>query len=254
MKQQLTVIVPTFNEERNIVACLASVDWADEILVVDSFSTDKTLELARSRATRVLEHEYVNSATQKNWTIPQAAHDWVMILDADEQVSPELAGEIREILERGPSKDGYVIKRLNHFHGQPIRHGGWGRDKVLRLFNKEKGSYQDKHVHAEVEVRGDIGELRHLIHHDTFRGFDDYMRKVERYAGWGAEDLRRKGRRARSVDLMFRPLARFIKRYVIQRGFLDGAAGLMISGIDMYAVFLKYARLWEKENAARDRS
>ncbi len=245
MREPLSIIVPTFNEERNIEACLRSIRWADEILVVDSFSTDRTLEIARPLSTRILQHEYVNSAAQKNWAIPQAAHRWVMIVDSDERVTPELAGEIGALLERGPSCDGYVIRRLNHFHGKPIRHGGWGRDRVLRLFDKEKGRYQEKHVHAEVEVNGTVAELNHLILHDTFHGFDDYLGKMARYTEWGARDVLEKGRRPRAHDLVLRPLGRFAKRYVLQGGFLDGAAGLVISGIDMYAVFLKYARAWE---------
>lgn len=246
MSERLSVIVPTFNEERNVKSCLESVRWADEVLVVDSFSTDATLEIARPLAARVLQHEYVNSAAQKNWAIPQAEHRWVMIVDADEAVGPELAAEIQNLLAKGPSLDGYVIRRLNHFHGKPIRHGGWGRDRVLRLFDRSKGRYQDKHVHAEVEVEGGrVGELRHPLLHDTFHGFDEYLRKVNRYTAWGAEDLFRRGRRPRASDLVLRPAARFLKRYVVQAGFLDGPEGLVISGLDMYSVFLKYARLRE---------
>jgi glycosyltransferase involved in cell wall biosynthesis len=254
MSELLTVIVPTFNEERNIEACLSSIRWADEILVVDSFSTDRTLEIARPLSTRVLQHEYVYSAAQKNWAIPQATHPWVMIVDSDEQVSPELSREIRSLLERGPECDGYVIRRLNHFHGKPIRHGGWGRDRVLRLFKRDKGRYQDKHVHAEVEVQGPVAELRNPLLHDTFRGFGNYLEKMDRYSDWGARDLLKRGKRARAWDLVLRPAGRFLKRYVMQGGFLDGTAGLVISGIDMYAVWLKYARAWEMRQAQRGKA
>jgi glycosyltransferase involved in cell wall biosynthesis len=250
VSEPISVIVPTYNEERNIRACLESVAWADEILVVDSFSNDETLEIAKPLATRIIQREYNNSASQKNWAIPQAAHRWVMILDSDEQVSPALRDEIRALMAAGPPLDGYVIRRLNHFHGKPIHYGGWGRDRVLRLFDKEKGRYQEKHVHAEVEVGGRTGELEHQILHDTFRGFDDYLRKINRYTAWGAADLRQRGRKARASDMMLRPLGRFVKRYLIQGGFLDGAEGLMITGIDAYVTFLKYARLWEMEKLA----
>jgi glycosyltransferase involved in cell wall biosynthesis len=250
VKQPLSVIVPTFNEERHVGACLESVKWADEIVVVDSFSTDRTLEIARPLATRVLQHEYINSAAQKNWTIPQAAHPWILVVDADERVSAPLADEIREVMQRGPAHDGYVIRRLNHFHGKPIRHGGWGRDRVLRLFNRDRGRYQEKNVHAEVEIDGVVSELKHPLLHDTFRGFGDYLRKIDRYTRWGAEDLHRRGRRATALDMTARPAWRFMKRYVIQGGFLDGTEGLMISGLDMYSVFLKYAKLWEMDRPA----
>lgn len=252
MNEPLTVIVPTYNEERSIRACLESVQWADEILVVDSFSTDDTLEIAGPLCTRIIQREYNNSASQKNWAIPQAAHRWVMILDSDEQVSPALQQEIRGLMKSRPPLEGYVIKRLNHFHGKPIRHGGWGRDRVLRLFDKEKGRYQEKHVHAEVEVQGGTGELENYILHDTFRGFDDYLRKINRYTAWGAADLRQKGRRAWAPDVFLRPMGRFLKRYILQGGFLDGAEGLMVTGIDTYATFLKYAKLWEMERLARE--
>ena len=245
MRERLSVIVPTFNEERHIEACLESVRWADEIVVVDSFSTDRTLEIAKPLASRVLRHEYVNSAAQKTWTIPQAAHRWILVVDADERVGDPLAKEIRDLMETGPDCDGYVIRRLNHFHGKPIRHGGWGRDRVLRLFNREKGRYQEKNVHAEVDVEGKVRELGHPILHDTFRGFGEYMMKIDRYTRWGAEDLKRRGRSAGVADLVLRPAGRFVKRYVVQAGFLDGAEGLVISGLDTYSVFLKYARLWE---------
>jgi len=172
-RRTLTVLVPTYNEEANIAACLESVRFADEILVVDSFSTDRTLEEARPLATRVLQHEYVNSAAQKNWSLPQSAHRWILVVDADEQVSPELASEIQGVLAAGPAHDGYVVRRLNHFHGKPIRHGGWGRDRVLRFFNRDRGRYQEKDVHAEVEVQGSVAELKHPLLHDTFTGFTD---------------------------------------------------------------------------------
>ncbi len=247
MRERLSVIVPAFNEEPRIRACLESVRWADEILVVDSFSTDRTPEIARPLATRVLQHEYVNSAAQKNWTVPQAAHRWVLVVDADERVSRGLAEEIQSLLERGPDRDAYQVRRLNHFLGKPIRHGGWGRDRVIRLFDRGKGRYQEKDVHAEVEVEGTVGELRHPLLHDTFRGFGDYLKKIDRYTRWGSDDLYRRGRRAHLGDLVFRPLGRFAKRYLVQGGFLDGVEGLLISGLDTYSVFLKYARLWEKD-------
>jgi len=253
VKEPLSVIVPTFNEERNVAACLESVRFADEILVVDSFSTDGTLEIARRMATRVLQHEYLNSAAQKNWTLPQTAHRWVLIVDADEQVSPGLEREIRGLLETGPPCEGYVIRRLNHFHGKPIRHGGWGRDRVLRLFNRDRGRYQEKDVHAEVDVNGRVAQLKHPLLHDTFRGFADYLRKIDRYTRWGADDLHRRGRRAGPIDLAVRPPWRFVKRYLLQGGFLDGIEGLLISGLDTYSVFLKYARLWEKEKLRNGR-
>ena len=242
----ISVIVPTFNEEENIRDCLESVTWADEILVVDSFSTDRTLEIARKYTDRIIQREYINSASQKNWAIPQTKHDWVMVLDSDERVTPELRDEITRLLENGPGHKGYVIKRINHFLGRRIRYGGWARDRVLRLWDKRLGRYQEKEVHAEVEVDGPVSELSHPLVHITFRSWDSYMRKIDRYTSWGAEEYIKRGRRATLLDLVLRPPARFLKRYVLQLGFLDGIPGLMITGIDTWVVFVKYARLWEK--------
>ena len=171
----VTVIVPTFNVEGILDVCLKSVTWADEILVVDSLSTDRTLDIARRYTNRIIQREYINSASQKNWAIPQATHQWVMVLDSDEQVTPELRDEILLLLAKGPSHDGYVLRRVNHFLGRRIRFGGWGRDRVLRLWNRTKGRYQEKEVHAEVEVNGSVSELKNPLTHDTFRSWDSYL-------------------------------------------------------------------------------
>jgi glycosyltransferase involved in cell wall biosynthesis len=248
MPEPITVIVPTFNEEQNIEACLESVTWADEVLVVDSLSTDRTLEIARRFAVRVIQREYINSASQKNWAIPQATHRWVMVVDADERVTPGLRDEIKALLARGPDRAGYVIRRVNHFMGRRIRFGGWARDKVLRLWDRTRGGYQVKEVHADVEVDGPVGALNHPLHHFTFRSWDSYLRKIDRYTSWGADEYLGKGRRATVWDLVLRPPARFVKRYLLQLGFLDGIPGLMITGIDTWVVFVKYARLWERNH------
>jgi glycosyltransferase involved in cell wall biosynthesis len=156
----LSVIVTTGNEARNIVACLASVQWAAEIIVVDSGSRDATVELARPLAHQVLEHPYESPARQKNWAIPQARHPWVLILDADERVTPELAAEIRALLAAGPGRRGYWIYRRNTFLGREIRHGGWERDRVIRLFARDHARYPDVQVHEEMQVDGEVGVLR----------------------------------------------------------------------------------------------
>ncbi len=246
MAEPLTVIVPCFNEEENIQECLESVTWADEILVVDSHSTDRTLEIARRYTSRIIQREYINSASQKNWAIPQATHRWVMVLDSDERVSPKLREEVRALLARGPDRDGYVLKRQNYFLGRRVRFGGWGRDTVLRLWDRSKGRYQEKEVHAEVDVAGSVGELKHPLLHIAFRSWDSYLHKVDRYTSWGADEYLKKGRSATVLDLVLRPPGRFVKRYLLQLGILDGIPGLMITGIDCWVVFVKYARLWER--------
>ncbi|GAB4314504.1 MAG: glycosyltransferase family 2 protein [Candidatus Sumerlaeia bacterium] len=247
IREKLTVIVPTFNEERNIRACLESVRWADEVIVVDSFSTDRTVSIARGLADRVLQHEYVNSAAQKNWAIPQAAHPWVMIVDADERVTPALRDEILGVLADPAGRCGFRIHRQNHFMGRPVRFCGWQRDDVLRLFRRDCGRYQQRAVHADVLVDGPVGRLRNKLFHNTFDSFDQYMKKFDRYTSWAAQDRARTTRRVGAVHLLLRPLARFVRQYVLYQGFRDGLTGLVICQLAAFSVFMKYARLWEKQ-------
>jgi glycosyltransferase involved in cell wall biosynthesis len=243
----LTVIIPTLNEEANIRACLESVKWADEIFVVDSYSTDRTVEIARGYTSRIVQHEYVNSAAQKNWAIPQAAHQWVLIVDADERVTPALRDEILRLLASNPSCDGYSIYRQNHFMGKPIRFCGWQRDRVLRLFKRDLGRYEEKEVHANVVVNGRTGVLRNKLLHYTFTSFEQYMRKFDRYTTWAAGDRGSHTPRVRWHHVALRPAFRFFRQYVLQLGFLDGLTGLIICMLAAYSVFLKYAKLWERQ-------
>ena len=245
--EKLTIIVPVFNEERNIDECLERLTWADELLVVDSGSRDATVGLARKYTDRILVHEYVNSATQKNWTIPQARHDWVLIVDADERVTDELRGEIRAALSTpgGPACDGYRIRRTTYFWGKAIRYCGWQHDKVLRLFNRHKGRYEEKEVHADVKLQGPTGDLASPLRHYTYRNFPQYFEKFQRYTDWGAHDLQKRGCTARWHHLLLHPVFRFIRMYILQRGFLDGLHGLVLCMLAAFSVFTKYAKLWE---------
>lgn len=249
-RSKLTALLPVCNEQENIEACIRSAGFADEIFVVDSFSKDATPEIARRLGARLVQHEYVNSATQKNWAIPQAAHGWVLIVDADERVTPELRAEIEEILARDargePVADGYRIRRLNHFLGKRVRYSGWQNDRVLRLFRRDKGRYQEREVHADVEIAGSVGELNAAFLHDTFSSFDQYMRKFDRYTTWAAGDRDRITGEVRWHHLALRPLGRFLKQYVLRLGFLDGKVGLIISMLASYSVFMKYAKLYER--------
>lgn len=241
----LTVLIPTFNEERNLPGCLESVRWADEILVVDSYSTDRTLEICRSYGVRVLKHPYENSAAQKNWAIPQAAHEWVLVVDADERVTPELRAEIETVVaNETDAAPGYWIRRRNFFLGKEIGHCGWQRDRVLRLFRKSQGRYERRWVHAEVQLSA-VGRLHGALCHYSYRTLRDYLVKAERYASWGARDLYEAGRHTGPAGILGRALFKALKMYVLQRGFLDGAHGLILCGLGSFTAFLKYAKLWE---------
>jgi glycosyltransferase involved in cell wall biosynthesis len=246
----LTVIVPTFNEEADLRECLQSVAWAEDLFVVDSFSTDGTLEIARQFTDHVVQHEYVNSATQKNWAIPQATTDWVMVLDADERVTPKLRARIQDILAHGTEFDGFRIRRMTYFFGKLIRHCGWHKDYLVRLWRTGKGRYEDLEVHADAVVQGRVGRIReHFVHH-TYRSFDDLLEKFGRYTTWSANDLAKRGRRATMANLTLRPLWRFVRMYLLRHGFLDGKHGLILCTLAAYSVFFKYAKLWDLRHRA----
>ncbi|KAB2965132.1 MAG: glycosyltransferase family 2 protein [Thermoanaerobaculia bacterium] len=242
---RLSVIITTFNEEINVADCVRSVLWADEILLVDSFSTDRTVEIAREFPVTLLQREYFGSAAQKNWAIDRVRHEWVLIVDADERVPEELAREILTLLASGPSANGYYIRRENMFVDEVIRHSGWSTDKVVRLFRRDKGRYPNRRVHADLEIEGPVPVLRQAFLHYTFRTFDQYFPKFLNYAEWGAAQAFRDGRRAGISELVFRPAWRFLRTYVLQLGFLDGKHGLVLCSLQAFGVFLKYARLWE---------
>ena len=244
-RPRLTVIIPTLNEETTIRDCLESVRFADEILVVDAFSTDATVAIARAAGARVLQHEYVYSARQKNWAIPQATHEWVLLVDSDERVTPALRGEILALLASSPRHDGYWILRANHFLGRRIRHCGWGTDRVIRLFRRDLARYQDREVHAEIELPEPLPVLAHPLEHHSFRSFGQYWRKLQLYSEWGAAQLYREGRKAGVLEILGRPVTRFLKMYVVRLGFLEGLHGLVLSLLGAFTVYLKYARLWE---------
>lgn len=244
---RLTALVPAFNEEETLVDCLRSVAFADEILVADSFSTDRTVAIAKEHGARVIQREYGYSASQKNWAIPQAAHAWVLLVDADERVTPALREEVRALLDRGPSADGYWVRRDNYFLGKHIRHCGWGNDTVIRLFRRDVSRYQDRQVHAEIDLPGPLPTLRHPLEHYTFRSFAQYWRKLDRYSDWGARQMHRDGRRTGALGILFRPFGRFIRMYVLDRGFLEGTHGVALSLLAAFTVYLKYVRLWEMQ-------
>jgi glycosyltransferase involved in cell wall biosynthesis len=243
LREKLTAIIPAFNEEANIGACLESVSWADEVVVVDSFSSDSTVDISKGHGVQVVQHEYENSAAQKNWILPRVSNRWVLIVDADERVTGPLRDEILKLLE-GERLDGYWIRRRNRFLGREIRFCGWQRDKVLRFFDREKGRYQEKHVHAEVRIDGRTGYLREYLLHDSYKSFSSYLSKLDRYTEWGAKDAASSGRVRVIPRLLFRPVARFLRMYLFQLGFLDGLTGFVLCVLAATSVFIKYAKLW----------
>lgn len=251
-RPRLTALVTSYNEEANILDCLQSVRFADETLLVDSFSTDRTLEIARAiPGVRILQREYRGSASQKNWAMDQIETPWILIVDADERVPPGLAEEILHVLESGPRADTYYLRRENIMVDKVIRHSGWSTDRVVRLIRKGSARYPNRRVHADIPPAGPAPVLSQPLRHVTFRSFDHYLEKLHRYAVWGAADLYRQGRHASPVQLTLRPAWRFLRMYVFQAGFLDGKHGLVLCGLQAYSVFLKWARVWEFERLRR---
>lgn len=243
-KVRLTALIPCFNEEHNIEECIRSVLWADEILIVDSFSTDRTLEIARQFTDRIVQREYGYSASQKNWGIPQASHEWVLLVDSDERVTPELREEITSLLQGKPLHDGYWIDRNNNLFGKPIHFSGWGRDNVLRLFRRDVSRYEDKRVHAEIQLQN-TGKLKGRLNHYTIRSITGWVAKINCYSSWKAEDKFRKGSRFPLLQVYLRPPLRFLKDYVFRLGVLDGWRGLMIAGMAAFGEFVMASKLQE---------
>ena len=244
--QQLTVLIPCKNERRNIRACIESVrPVADEILVADSGSTDGTLEIVRQMSdVRIIRREYIDDGSFKRWSIPQASHNWVLAIDADERLSPELAADIRRVLARVPEHDAYSMPQQNFFLGHQVRYSGWSTRKT-RLFRRDVCYPRENRIHPAIEVpTGNVGKLTGRLIHYSLWTIDDFLRKAPQYCQWAAEDLDQRGKRARFIDLTARPVIRFFRHYVWQLGFLDGRPGLLVAGMAAYTVFLKYARLW----------
>jgi glycosyltransferase involved in cell wall biosynthesis len=246
MSNRLTVLIPCKNEVKNIRPCIESVRHiADEILVADSGSTDGTLEVVRSLGNcRIIEREYIHSGNFKNWAIPQAAHQWILIVDADERVTPELAAEIHATLQR-PASDGYRIWRRNFIFGREIKHCGWNNDHVLRLFLRDQGRYCDRSVHADVIIpSGKVGRLKGKFLHYTYWSMEQYFEKFDRYTRHAAGDMFKRGKTVSAFNLFFRAPLRFFNRYIIRGGFLDGTPGLILCILTSFYSFTKYAKLW----------
>lgn len=246
MREKISACVMAGNEERKIARCLRSLAWCDEIVVLDSFSTDRTVAIAREFTNRIYQHEWLGYVGQRNLVREYALHPWVLFLDSDEELSPDLRDEILGEFERGPGRYvGYEFPRQVYYLGRWIRHGEWYPDIKLRLFKKEYGRTEGEEPHDRVAVRGPVKRLRHPIWHYTYDDLADQMRTVNRFTTITAQQRYVGGKEARLLDLTVRPILRFVRGYVLQRGFLDGRHGLAIAAVSSFSVFLKYAKQWE---------
>lgn len=243
----LSVVIVTLNEEANLSRTLASVAWADEIVVVDSGSTDNTRQIAESFRAKLYVEPWKGFAAQKNSALAKATGDWLLSLDADEEVEPALAGEIREALATNPSVEGFWIPRKNFFLGRWMRHGGFYPDPKLRVFRRGAGRFENRLVHEDAHVAGTTAKLQHHLLHHAYPTLDDYLEHMNRYSSLGALMLvAEKSRVGWSfVNIVIRPLLTFCYNYFLRLGFLDGREGLLLHLNHARYVSWKYAKAWE---------
>jgi glycosyltransferase involved in cell wall biosynthesis len=243
--EKISIAIITKDEERNIRACLESVKWADEVVVVDNGSTDRTVAVCQEYGARVFREDWKGYSGQKNSAIEKTRNEWVLSLDADERVSPELRREMEESLAAEPSVDGYWIPRKNFFLGRWIRRCGWYPDLNLRLFRKSRGRFGERAVHERVEIRGKTIPLTQPLIHETYRTLTDFVQRMDRYSTLAAREMNREGREFRWIDLLFRPPSTFVQMYILRAGFLEGYDGLVLSVSYSFYTFAKYAKLRE---------
>ncbi len=247
-REKISVLLPTGNSEKIIRDCLEALKWADEILVVDSYSKDRTLDICREYGARILQHEYVQSAKQKNWAIPQCTHDWVFQVDTDEIVEPALRAEIEQVLTNPPADvDGYRINFKHFVLGKWVREVGLYPEYHLRLFRKSVGRFEDKEVHAHVKVPGRVVTLRNHILHYGMPSIGKQLGNIDRYSRYQADELKKRGKRFHWSQLVLRPFAIFAYYYFRQRGFMAGYRGLLLSANYATYDFWTHAKLWEME-------
>jgi glycosyltransferase involved in cell wall biosynthesis len=244
----VSAIVVCFNEEDRIADCLESVRWCDEIVVVDSFSTDRTAEICRRYADRFVQHEWSGYREQKVFAHSLATRDWVLVIDADERVTLELRQEISDALIRdGQAYAGYAVPRLVYFLRRWWRRGGWYPDYGVRLFRRERATWGGTDPHQAILVDGRICRLKNPLHHYSYRNIDDHIQRINRYTSISSRELKKENGRWRRSDALLRPAVRFFRFYFLERGFLEGFAGFYVALTAAFYVFLKYAKLWELE-------
>ncbi len=244
--QKLSAFVTTFNNDRTLGACLESVKWADEIVVLDSFSTDRTEQIANDYGARFSQHEFMGYGPQKQMAMEQTQNDWVLLLDADEALSPELQQEIRDLMTRGPDKDGYELPRQEQLFWR-MNHPGTRLNGFLRLFNKTRGHVSDMPIHAAPKVDGAIGRLKAPFYHYGEVDIHEKVAKINHYSTGLVADKLAKGVRANPWIMVFYPPIFFLRIFLFKRAYKNGWAGFIASVVSAFYAFLKYAKLYEHE-------
>ncbi len=247
-RQTVSCAIVVFNEEQNIKECLDTAKWMDEIVVVDAFSTDRTMEICQQFTDRIFQRPWKGFGEQKNFAIHQATSDWVFILDADERITPELRQEMEAILNshnpEGPVA--YSVPRRNYYYGKWVKHAGCYPDRQLRLFKNGVGQLDDEEPHNKFIFEGQRGDLTQPLEHFTERTINDHFRKFRNFTTLAAQERSRSKQKVYGSDLTLRPLFTFFKYYVPRKGFRDGMHGFLVSGFASMYTFVKYAKLYEK--------
>jgi glycosyltransferase involved in cell wall biosynthesis len=247
-KPGVSAIVVCYNEEDNIGRCLSSLRWCDEIVVVDSFSTDGTVEICRQFTNIIIQRKWAGYGDQKAFAHSKATKDWVLMIDADEEVTPELQNEILEEFAGGAAQySGFLLTRLVFYLNRWWRRGGWYPDYQVRLFRRDRARWAGTDPHDKIVVDGPVRRLRNPLHHFSYRDIDDHIQRINRYTSISSRELRKQGRPWRLSDALLRPAFRFCRSYFLKRGFMEGFAGFHVAVTAAMYVFLKYAKLWELE-------
>jgi len=247
---KISAVIITHNEEIRLEGALKSVqDVASEIIVVDSFSTDNTIKVAKEYGAKVYSREWTHYADQKNYANKRASHPWILSLDADERISPELKKEIQGLKLKETDASGFSMPRLVYYLGKWIFHSGWYPDRKIRLFKKDKASWQGEYVHEKLVVDGKVEKLAHPIYHFTYKDISDHLKRIDKFSSLGAKKLYAEGKKCRWYHLVLLPPQRFVQSFFIKSGIMDGFAGFVIAMLHSYAIFTRYAKLkeiWKK--------
>lgn len=244
-RPKISVVVTTFNEEQNIAECLDSLLWCDEILVVDSYSTDRTPEIVQSYdKVTFVQRTYFGSAAQKNWAMDETRHEWILIFDADERCTTKLRQEIERLLVSEPQHNAYTIHRKVYFLGKLIRFSGWQNDQVVRLIRRNTGRYPNRRVHADMKTLGPAPLLSNSMLHYMADDFHKYCLRIVKYSHWGAAQGWIEGKRPGLAEVFGRPVWRFFRTYILQLGVLDGMLGIVFCMLQAFGSFMKWSILW----------
>jgi glycosyltransferase involved in cell wall biosynthesis len=253
-RPEISAIVVCYNEEDRIRDCLESLRWCDEVVIVDSFSTDRTVEICKNYTDRVLQRSWSGYRDQKAFAHTQATKEWVLLVDADERVTPALREEIRHALGHDNGRyAGYSVPRLVHYLGRWWWRGGWFPDYDVRLFRHDRASWGGSDPHEKILVDGKVGRLHNPLHHYSYRNIADHIQRINRFTSISSQELKKGGARWRIADALLRPAGRFFRSYVLKRGFMEGFAGFYVALTASIYVFLKYAKLWELELEEREK-